>query len=43
MTTNVNNLVFLGFNSRVAALDQDTGQFVWQWRATTPRSGGFRR
>ena len=41
MTANVNNLVFVGLNSRVAALDQDTGQLVWQWRATTPRSGGY--
>jgi outer membrane protein assembly factor BamB len=41
MTTNVNNLVFVGLNSRVAALDQDTGQPVWQRRATTPRSGGY--
>ena len=41
MTTDVNNLVFVGLNSRVAALNQDTGQLVWQWRATTPRSGGY--
>jgi outer membrane protein assembly factor BamB len=41
MTTTVNNLVFVGLNSRVAALDRDTGQLVWQWRATTPRSGGY--
>ena len=41
MTTDVNNLVFVGLNSRVAALDQDTGTLVWQWRATTPRSGGY--
>ena len=41
MTIDVNNLVFIGLISRVAALDQDTGQLVWQWRATTPRSGGY--
>ena len=41
MTTDVNNLVFVGLNSRVAALDQDTGTLVWQWLATTPRSGGY--
>jgi len=26
-------LVFLGFNSRVAALDRDTGETVWSWRS----------
>ena len=41
MATDVNNLVFVGLNSRVAALNQDTGTLVWQWRATTPRSGGY--
>ena len=41
MTTDVNNLVFVGLNSRVAALNQDTGTLVWQWRATTPRNGGY--
>jgi outer membrane protein assembly factor BamB len=41
MTTDVNNLVFLGFNSRVAALNQDTGTLAWQWRASKPRSGGY--
>jgi outer membrane protein assembly factor BamB len=41
MKTDVNNLVFVGLNSRIAALDLDTGQLVWPWRATTPRSGGY--
>ena len=27
------DLVFSGFNRRVAALDRRTGQIVWQWRA----------
>lgn len=26
--------VFVGFNSRVAALDRETGELKWQWRAT---------
>lgn len=30
---NITELVFTGFNRRVAALDRRTGQIVWQWRA----------
>lgn len=41
MATDVKDLVFVGLNSRVAAMNQDTGQIVWQWRATKPRSGGY--
>lgn len=26
-------LVFVGFNPRVAALDRDTGQLVWKWKS----------
>jgi outer membrane protein assembly factor BamB len=37
----LDQLVFVGFNSRVAALDRDTGEVVWQWRAPKPRSGGY--
>lgn len=32
-----NNLVYVGFNSRVAALDRDTGRIVWQWKAPNGR------
>lgn len=39
--TRLENLVFLGLNSRVAALDRNTGQTEWQWRAPKPRSGGY--
>ena len=28
------DLVFIGFNARVAALDQRTGDIVWQWKAS---------
>src|SRR5260221_14112101 len=35
------NLVFVGFNSRVLALDRDSGDGVWSWVAPKPRSGGF--
>ena len=30
---NISNLIFTGFNRRVAALDRSTGQIVWQWKA----------
>ncbi len=33
--------VFIGFNSRVAALDRETGGMIWDWQAPKPRSGGF--
>jgi outer membrane protein assembly factor BamB len=37
----INSLVFLGFNSRVVALDRKKGDIVWQWRAKTPKSAGY--
>jgi len=30
---NLDQLVFAGFNRRVAALDRRTGEIVWQWKA----------
>jgi len=33
MTTKQNDLVYVGFNSRVAALDKNTGEIRWDWRA----------
>jgi outer membrane protein assembly factor BamB len=29
----IRKLVFLGFNSRVVALDRQTGEIVWQWKS----------
>jgi len=29
------DLVFVGFNAQVAALDQQTGEIVWQWQAAS--------
>ena len=29
----LSDLVFTGFNKRVAALHRDTGKVVWQWKA----------
>jgi len=26
-------IIFVGFNSRVAAMDRDTGQLLWKWKA----------
>ena len=31
------DVVFVGFNSRVAALDRYTGELVWSWKAPTGR------
>ena len=35
----VEDLVFVGFNSRIAALDRATGDLVWDWK--TPNGSGF--
>ncbi|MEM7168385.1 MAG: PQQ-binding-like beta-propeller repeat protein [Planctomycetota bacterium] len=35
----MNDLVFVGFNSRVAALDRRTGNLAWDWRA--PKGRGY--
>ena len=32
-------LVFVGFNSRVAALDRRNGEIVWSWKA--PKGSGY--
>jgi outer membrane protein assembly factor BamB len=32
------DLVFLGFNSRVVALDRGTGEIVWQWKSPAGRA-----
>ena len=30
---NVADMVFVGFNKRVAALDKSTGEIIWSWEA----------
>ncbi len=35
----VDQLIFVGFNSRVVALHRDSGELIWQWRI--PRGLGF--
>ena len=40
MAHSVDKLVFIGFNSRVAALDSRNGGIIWQWKANK-RSGGY--
>lgn len=35
----MSELIYVGFNSRIAALDRTTGQLVWEWKA--PRGMGF--
>jgi len=37
----VGKLLFVGFNSRVAALESDTGEIVWDWQAPRPANGGY--
>jgi hypothetical protein len=32
-------LIFVGFNSRIAALDRDTGELVWKW--VSPKGSGL--
>jgi len=39
MPIDINELVFVGLNGRVAALDGATGRIVWNWKAPKPRSG----
>jgi len=35
----IQDLVFIGLNGRVAALDGATGEIVWEWQA--PKGGGY--
>jgi outer membrane protein assembly factor BamB len=35
----LDQLIFVGFNSRVAALNRDTGQTVWTW--SSPKGSGY--
>jgi outer membrane protein assembly factor BamB len=35
----VASLIFVGFNSRVAALDRTSGQVVWKWKS--PKGSGL--
>ncbi|HEX3869905.1 MAG TPA: PQQ-binding-like beta-propeller repeat protein [Pirellulales bacterium] len=35
----ISRLVFVGFNSRVVALDRETGEVIWTWK--TGRGSGF--
>ena len=39
MATKQNNLVYVGFNSRVAALNKNTGEIIWDW--TAPKGRGY--
>ena len=35
----LSDLIFTGFNKRVAALDRHSGEIVWKWKA--PRGGSY--
>jgi len=41
MAPDINSIVFVGLNSHVAALDRNTGDIVWEWRARAPLSRGY--
>jgi len=33
------DVIFVGLNGRVAALDLSSGETIWEWRSPKPRSG----
>ncbi len=39
MITDLDRVIFVGLNGRVAALDRRTGEAVWEWKSPKPRSG----
>lgn len=39
MDEKLRNIVFTGFNSRVVALDQNTGNILWNW--VSPKGSGY--
>ena len=39
MDEKLRNIVFTGFNSRVVALDQNTGKILWDW--VSPKGKGY--
>ena len=38
-TASTEQLVFVGFNSQIVALDRDTGELVWKWKS--PSGSGY--
>ena len=38
-TLTIDDLLFVGFNRRVVALDKRTGELIWKWKA--PNGTGF--
>jgi hypothetical protein len=41
MEIDFNDIVYVGFNSRIAAMDTNSGDLLRQWRAPKPSSGGY--
>ncbi len=35
----IQDLIFVGLNARIAALDRSGGEIVWEWQSPKPRSG----
>jgi outer membrane protein assembly factor BamB len=41
MAKDIDSIVFVGLNSRVAALDRQSGETLWKWKAPKPFSRGY--
>jgi outer membrane protein assembly factor BamB len=41
MEIDIHDLIYVGFNSRVAAINSKSGDIIWDWRAPKPASGGY--
>ncbi len=37
----IDSLIFVGLNNKVAALDRDSGEFVWEWKSPRSSMGGY--
>jgi outer membrane protein assembly factor BamB len=38
-TMKIHDLIFVGLNGRIAALDRSRGEIIWQWRSPKPQRG----
>ena len=36
---NIDQLIFVGLNGRVVAIDPERGRMIWQWQSPKPRRG----
>jgi len=35
----IDELLFVGLNSRVSALERSSGEIVWEWQSPKPKGG----